>query len=444
MAEKADTSLSFWAERVFGLLVLGAIIFACFWIARPLLGVLAWGALVAIALAPIHRMLARNFGNRPKVAATLLVLVLMALVILPLSFVPAAIESAADGIARITNNWTELKLPPPPAWVGDLPLFGRRLAERWTAVSNSEELLRGVKPFLGPAFQWLAAQGASLGLAILEILVAIILVGVFLTTETGLTSTFHKIANRLGGDSAENLLEVAVRTVRSVAQGVIGTAIIQGFLSGIGFLIAGVPFAIALGVLSFGTAMLQIGTWLVWIPVATWLFYQGETGWALFTSLLGIIINVLDNVIKPLLIGHGAGVPIWVIFIGVIGGLLTIGFIGIFIGPLVMAAGYSIVMGWLSEDDGAHESRAPRLSKSDVFPLKFGGGAHRRYRRYPGPVHVRWLEQLQADRRAQAWGHGSQTCYHDSDMDPLSANSDCSRRHTMGDVLLPGRRITEL
>jgi predicted PurR-regulated permease PerM len=358
MAEKADISLSFWAERVFGLLVLGAIFFTCFWIARPLLGVLAWGALVAIALAPMHRLLASNFGNRPKMAATLLVLVLMVLVIFPLSFVPAAIESAADGIARITNNWTELRLPPPPAWVGDVPLFGRRLSERWTALSNSEELLRGVKPFLGPAFQWLAAKGASLGLAILEILVAIILVGIFLTTETGLTSTFHKIANRLGGVFAENLLEVAVRTVRSVAQGVIGTAIIQGFLSGVGFLIAGVPFAIALGVLSFGTAMLQIGTWLVWIPVATWLFYQGETGWALFTSALGIVINVLDNLIKPLLIGRGAGVPLWVIFIGVIGGLLTIGFIGIFIGPLVMAAGYSIVMGWLSEDDGAQGSRA--------------------------------------------------------------------------------------
>lgn len=350
--------LAFWQSESLGSLVLGAIIFACFWIARPLLGVLAWGALVAIALAPIHRMLARNFGNRSKVAATLLVLVLMAFVIFPLSFVPAAIESAADGLARITNNWTELKLPPPPAWVGDLPLFGRRLAERWTAVSDSEELLRGTKAFLGPTFQWLVAQGASLGLAILEILVAIILVGIFLSTETGLTSTFHKIANRLGGASAENLLEVAVRTVRSVAQGVIGTAFIQGFLSGVGFLIASVPFAIALGVLSFGTAMLQIGTWLVWIPVATWLFHQGETGWALFTSLLGIIINVLDNVVKPLLIGRGAGVPIWVIFIGVIGGLLTIGFIGIFIGPLVMAAGYSIVMGWLSEDDGAHEYRA--------------------------------------------------------------------------------------
>jgi predicted PurR-regulated permease PerM len=358
MAEKADTSLSFWAERVFGLLVLGSIIFACLWIARPLLGILAWGALVAIALAPMHRMLARKFGNRPKTAATLLVLVLMALVIVPLSFVPAALDSAAEGMARITNNWTELKLPPPPAWIGDLPLFGRRLAERWTALSNSEELLRVVKPLLGPTFQWLVAQGASLGLAILEILVAIILVGIFLTTEAGLTSTFHKIANRLGGASAESLLEVAVRTVRSVAQGVIGTAFIQGFLSGVGFLIAGVPFAIALGVLSFGTAMLQIGTWLVWIPVAIWLFHQGETGWALFISALSIVINVLDNLIKPVLIGRGAGVPLWIIFIGVIGGLLTIGFIGIFIGPLVMAAGYSIVTGWLSEADKAQGSRA--------------------------------------------------------------------------------------
>lgn len=361
MSAKADASLSFWAERVFGLLVIGAIIFACFWIARPLIWVLAWGALMAIALAPLHRVLARTGGNRPKAAATLMVLVLLALVIFPLSFLPASFERVAEGISRMTNNWTELKLPPLPSWVSDFALFGPTINERWTAAaSNSAELLADVKPFLAPAFQWLAAQGASLGLGVLQILLSIILVGIFLTTEAGTTSTFHKIANRLGGASAENLLEVAVRTVRSVAQGVIGTALIQGFLSGIGFVIAGVPFAITLGVLSFGTAMLQIGTWLVWIPAALWLFYQGEIGWALFTTVLGIIINVLDNLIKPLLIGRGAGVPLWIIFIGVIGGILTIGFIGIFVGPLVMAAGYSIITGWLSEEEGRSQIRIPK------------------------------------------------------------------------------------
>lgn len=194
----------------------------------------------------------------------------------------------------------------------------------------------------------------SLGLTIVEILLSIVLAGIFLTTVEGTTSVFHEIANRLGGTSAENLLEVAVRTVRSVAQGVIGTALIQGLLTGIGFVIAGVPFAITLGVLSFATAMLQIGTWPVWIPVAIWLFYHGETGWALFTTVLGIIVGLLDNFIKPLLIGRGAGVPLWIIFIGVIGGLLKIGFIGIFIGPLVLAAAYSIITGWLTSPSASH------------------------------------------------------------------------------------------
>src|SRR6476620_10301889 len=114
MAAKVDGSLSFWAERVVGLLAIVAIVLACFWIAAPLVGVLAWGALIAIALAPLHRVLARACGNRPKTAAALLVLVLLGLVIFPLSFLPASFEGAAEGIARVTNNWTELKLPQPP------------------------------------------------------------------------------------------------------------------------------------------------------------------------------------------------------------------------------------------------------------------------------------------------------------------------------------------
>jgi predicted PurR-regulated permease PerM len=287
-----------------------------------------------------------------------MVLALLALVIFPLSYLPGSFEGVTEGLTSLTNNWTELKLPPLPSWVNGVPWLGPIIDERWTAAARtSRELLLVVKPYVGPALQWLAAKGGSLGLAVLQMVLSIILAGVFLVTAEGTTSASHKIANRLGGSAADNLLDVAVRTVRGVTQGVIGTALIQGFLSGIGFVIAGVPFAIALGVLSFGTAMLQIGTWLVWIPVAIWLSYQGETGWALFTAVLGIIINVLDNVLKPLLIGRGAGIPIWVIFIGVIGGLLSIGFIGIFIGPLVMAAGYSIVMNWLSEDDGS--SRNP-------------------------------------------------------------------------------------
>lgn len=351
MTTGAEESLGFWAERLVGLLVIGAIILACFWIAWPLMGVLAWGALIAVALFPLQRRLAAVMGNRSKTASVLIVIILLILVIVPLSYLPGSFNRAADAISAWTNNWTQLTLPPPPSWIVDFPLLGSTIGEKWAAAAQaSSNMMASLKPYLGPAFQWIAALGASLGLTVVQMLLSIILAGIFLTTHGSTTTTFHTIGRRLGGATGENLVDVAVRTIRSVVQGVMGTALIQSILSGIGFAIAGVPFAVALGVLCFGTAMLQIGTWLVWIPAALWLSNQGETGWAIFTAVAGIIINVLDNVIKPLLIGRGAGSPIWIIFIGVIGGVLTMGLIGIFVGPLIMAIGYSIVSSWLGEE----------------------------------------------------------------------------------------------
>ena len=140
--EEKDPSLSFWAERAVALLAIGAILFACFWIAKPLLFVLAWGALIAIALAPLQPTLARAGGNRPKAAATVIVLVLLALVIFPLSYLPGSFKNATDGLAGLTNNWTELKLPPLPSWVSGVPWLGPAPDEKWTApATNSRDLL---------------------------------------------------------------------------------------------------------------------------------------------------------------------------------------------------------------------------------------------------------------------------------------------------------------
>ena len=282
-------------------------------------------------------------GRSPP--ASLIVIALLTLVIVPLSFLPSSFERAAEQAAQLTHGWTELRLPSLPDGAAKVPLIGTTIAENgafWPAIRR---VLAGITPYFGPALQWLAVQGASLGLAVIEMVLA----GIFLSTEAQTTSTLHKMAAKLGGGPGGDLLVVAARTIRSVAQGVIGTALFQGVLSGIGFAIAGVPLAVALGALSFGTAMLQIGTWLVWIPVAIWLSYQGETGGALFSTVLGVFINVLDNVINPILIGRGAGVPSWIIFVGVIGGMLTIGIIGIFIGPLITAVGYWILANWLAD-----------------------------------------------------------------------------------------------
>jgi predicted PurR-regulated permease PerM len=341
-----------WTDRLLGLVFVSAIIIAGLWIARPLYGVLAWGAFMAIALSPVHSKLASMLGDRPKSAAFLIALALLTVIVVPLSFLPSSFENARTYLSSITNNWTELKLPPMPEWIASIPLVGAKIAREWTAaLADSRQFLAKVEPYFGSVLRWFAALGTSLGIVILQIILSVALAGIFLVTQASTTTLLHRVAGRIGGLSAEGLLDVAVRTIRSVVQGVIGTALIQGLLTGFSFLLVGVPFAAALGVLSFGTAMLQIGTWLVWIPVALWFSYQGKTGAALVITVFGIVINVLDNVIKPLLIGRGAGVPLWVIFIGVIGGVLSIGLIGIFLGPLIMALIYSLASGWLGQEE---------------------------------------------------------------------------------------------
>lgn len=332
------------------MLAVGGILAACFWIALPLLGVLAWGALIAISLAPLHRLLVHGFGGGPKAAAFVIVAALLLLVIFPLSFLPGSIEQAVERLSALTKGGTSITLPPAPAWIGEVPLVGPKLQDFWAqAATNSQQMLKLVEPYLGPAVQWIAVQGASLGIAVLQMILAIILAGIFLTTEAKTTPTLQLIADRLGGRPGGDLLIVAVRTVRSVAQGVIGTAFLQGILTGIGFAMAGLSYSVALGALAFVTAMMQIGTWLVWIPVAVWLSYQGESGWALFTAVLGVFVNILDNVVKPILIGRRSGTPMWVIFVGVLGGVLTLGLIGIFLGPLITAVAYSLLTSWLSQ-----------------------------------------------------------------------------------------------
>ncbi len=184
MRTGVDQSLGFWAERIVGLLIIGAIILACFWIAWPLIGVVAWGGLIAVALSPLHSRLTSVIAGRAKIAAIIMIFILLVVVIIPLSYLPASFSQANDALSAITHNWTELTLPRPPAWLADFPLFGSTIGEKWEAAAlASRNVLASLKPYIGPAVQWAAALGASLGLAILQMLLAIILSGVFLHSE---------------------------------------------------------------------------------------------------------------------------------------------------------------------------------------------------------------------------------------------------------------------
>jgi predicted PurR-regulated permease PerM len=163
--------------------------------------------------------------------------------------------------------------------------------------------------------------------------------------------------DRIAGEKGVRLLTVAAKTVRGVVYGILGTALVQGVLAGIGYFIAGVPGAALLALLTFFFSVIPaVGTGLVWIPVAIWLFHQGSTGWGIFMIIWGLIVGNVDNVVKPWLISQGSDMPFVLIFFGVIGGALAFGFIGVFLGPTLLAVGYRIVDEWTPKPAAANAS----------------------------------------------------------------------------------------
>jgi len=257
-----------------------------------------------------------------------------------------------------------MTLPKAPSWLTGIPLIGSQIGDLWERASTDmPALLETVRPAIKEGLTWLLKHSGSLTLSIFEFLLAIVLAGFIYVNGDAAKGLISRLTKRIAGESGQNLLIVAGQTIRAVSVGVVGTALIQAVLSVFGFVIAGVPGAGLLGLFCFFLAMLQVGTGLVWIPTAIWLSYQGDTGWAIFTVIWGIFINISDNVIKPYLISQGSGLPVPLIFLGVLGGLLAWGFIGIFVGSTLLVVCFKLLSSWLESeqsvqaDDDLQEGR---------------------------------------------------------------------------------------
>jgi predicted PurR-regulated permease PerM len=338
-------------ERTIALFLIAALFLACLQITAPFLRALTWAIIMAVSTWPLFLHLHRKLGERKKLAAAVMTITLALAFLLPGVLLVASLTDSVQSIAALATDLTTLKLPDPPAWVTGLPVVGERIASVWrSAKMDIGATMEQLQPYIITATQWLLAEGAQLGLALLEFLLAVMFTGILYVTGEGITVLVKQFATRVGGESSLNLLPVAVQTIRSVAFGVIGTALIQAALSVGSFIIAGVPGVAVLGLFCFVSAMLQIGTGLVWIPIAIWLAYQDQTGWAIFIVVSGLFINIMDNFIKPYLISRqGAGIPTMLIFLGVLGGLIAWGFLGIFLGATLLAIGYTVLRSWLNQ-----------------------------------------------------------------------------------------------
>lgn len=319
----------------------------CFQIIRPFINIVLWAVIIAIATFPAYKFIRKKIGNRRKLAAGLLTLLLITILIVPAIFLA---DSLIDGIKDFRSNLDtgSICIPPPPDKVSDWPLIGSSLFSVWQSASvNFEGLVKEYGTELLAAGQWIvkALLGTSMGL--IQFLLSVIIAGVLLAGSDKILRSVLVLFKKLAGKRGKEYANTSEITIRNVAKGVLGVAIIQSILLGIIFILAGVPYAGLWALLCLFFAVIQVGPIVVTIPVIIYLFASIDPWLALIWTILIVLASLLDNFLKPILMGKGAPVPMLVIFLGAIGGFIASGFIGLFIGAIILSLGYKLYLGWL-------------------------------------------------------------------------------------------------
>jgi predicted PurR-regulated permease PerM len=325
------------------------LVFWCFSVVRPFIQPVLWGIILAISIHPAYLRLCRLMGGRQRLAAAVLVVGSLLLLTVPSVLITTSLVESAAGLAEALHEG-ELRVPPPPASVADWPVVGDRLHGLWSMASqNLEAALGEARPVLRATAQHVLAASASAGFGIVMFALSIVIAAVLLSYGERATDAARRIARRLTPERGDELLALTRDTVGSVTLGILGVALIQGVLAGIGLLVAGVPAAGLWALLVLLLAVVQIPTVLVLGPIVVYVFATSPTGIAVLFAVWSLAVGFSDNVLKPLLLGRGVEVPILVIFMGAIGGFILEGIIGLFAGAVVLAVGFTLFKAWLEE-----------------------------------------------------------------------------------------------
>lgn len=351
----AETDLSSKvAEIAIRLGVLAIVLIWCFQILQPFIIPLVWGIIIAVAIHPLFLMLRNLLGNRRVIAATLLITALLVLLMVPTVMLTKLLVQNVVTLAEQFLHG-EVIIPPTPEAIRNWPLIGEPIAKMWDLAStNLIEALKLVQPQLRAAGVWLINAAASAGMGIIIFIAAFVIAGILLAYSESSYQLAHSISRRLVGERGDDFANLAEATIRSVARGVLGVAVIQALLAGLGFIFAGVPAAGIWALLCLILAVVQIGVGIIVVPAIIYVFATGDTLTAVIFLIWNAMIMLLDNVLKPLLLGRGVGVPMAVIFLGAIGGLLMSGIVGLFVGAIVLALGYKLFQVWLNMKSMSH------------------------------------------------------------------------------------------
>jgi predicted PurR-regulated permease PerM len=319
----------------------------CLEIVRPFMLPLIWGAIIAIASYPGYVSLERRLGGRSRLAAILWTIVGLILVLGPIGTLAGVLVENVHSLAGKLRA-EGLHVPAPPDAIATWPLVGEPAHRFWALAStNLGAALAQIETQIRALSALLLTAIASAGLGMLQLVIAVIIAGVLLPQAEGGARAANAVATRLAGERGPSLVKLAEATIRSVARGVLGTAMIQALLAGLGLVVAGVPAAGLLAFVCLILCTVQIGPGLVLVPAMIYLFWNAETTTAILFTAWSIPVMLIDNVLKPLLMRSSVDVPTVIILIGVIGGLLAYGLIGVFLGPVIIALGYELFRAWV-------------------------------------------------------------------------------------------------
>ena len=339
-------------DRLVGMLALVALVVGILMVLQPFVSSVLWAIVLTYSTWPLFEVVRRWVRGNSTLAAALTTALLAVVILLPITVLGLSLGDSVAPVAEAIRDWWARGLPDPPAWVADLPVVGSSLHGYWTELAHdSTKLGAEIKRLLDPLRHWLLSGGLQIGAGLLYLVLSVVLAFFFYRDGDAAGLAYARVLHRIAGARAARLSAVACGTIRSVVYGILGTAFAQAILAAIGLWIAGVPGALLWGMLTFFLSVVPVGPPLVWGSAILWLLSQGSIGWAVFMAVWGFFgISGIDNIIKPYLISRGSHLPFILTLVGVLGGALAFGFIGVFLGPLLLALGYRLLQEWVSNE----------------------------------------------------------------------------------------------
>ena len=338
-----------------------AMVLLCYRVFSPFLILMTWALILAVTLYPLHQSLAGRIGGKQGLAATLLVIIGVALIVAPTAML---MSSLGDSVYQLVNDVqnNSLKIPAPRPGVEEWPDVGKQIHEVWAkAHADLPALAQSMQPKIGELAKTALGFVASIGGGLLQFLAALIIAGILMAFgQSGGRGSLAISARLAGAARGGELVKLSTATIRAVAQGVIGVAFIQAIIVGLALLAAGVPWAGALAVVVLVLGIAQVPALIVTLPAIIYLWSSGDysNAAAIAYTVILLVSGMADNVLKPLMLGRGVDAPMPVILLGALGGMATAGILGMFVGATLLALGYQLFMGWVATNSEAGQVRA--------------------------------------------------------------------------------------